>query len=309
MPHAHLLTGASGFLGAYLQATLKSEGVLFDCVVRTGARNNDILADLEHDIPVFKRPYERIIHAANLAHQSGDCNVGAAKFHSVNVTGTMNLLDGLERSGCIPAQFVYISSVSVYGQDKGIDISEQTIVKPMSPYATSKLECERLLNIWCRDFGVDLLILRTPLIIGLNPKGNLRRMCRAISRGYYFSIRDNLARKSVVHARSLSELIVKYSSELDGVYNASDSSDPLFTDIEQCFATLLGKKIRIRFSSSTLHKLTHLNQLMSKFGLPAVITPHTVDKILCSLTFDSSKIREVCDWTPVPALEMLEREI
>ncbi|MGG8473430.1 NAD-dependent epimerase/dehydratase family protein, partial [Rahnella sp. PAMC25617] len=93
------------------------------------------------------------------------------QFYDVNVLGTLNLLKGLEKAG-VPEQFVFISSVSVYGQQSGIFINEDHPLEAKDPYGLSKIEAEDLVLKWCEQHRVVCTILRLPLLVGKNPPGN-----------------------------------------------------------------------------------------------------------------------------------------
>ena len=76
-----------------------------------------------------------------------------------------------------------------------------------TPYADSKIQAEELLREWGKLNNVNMLILRLPLLVGENPPGNLGSMIRAIKKGYYFRIGDGSARRSMVLAEDIAEVV------------------------------------------------------------------------------------------------------
>src|SRR4051794_23301816 len=106
-----LLTGASGFLGKAIVKELEKNNKLFSLSRTAG----DYQVLLEHEIPNFHQKFNLVIHTAGKAHSVPKTEIEKNQFYEVNVLGTQNLLQGLEKSGT-PEQFIFISSVSVYGQ-------------------------------------------------------------------------------------------------------------------------------------------------------------------------------------------------
>ena len=142
--------------------------------------------DLSKNVPYFYDRFEIIIHCAGKAHLLPKTNQEIASFYSVNVLGTKNLLKGLTSK--LPKRFVFISSVSVYGLTQGENIPETHPLLAEDPYGKSKIEAEKIVENWCKENNVICTILRLPLLVGLNPPGNLGAMIRGIKKGYYFAI-------------------------------------------------------------------------------------------------------------------------
>src|SRR4051812_12269622 len=106
-----LLTGASGFLG---QVILNQLGKSYT-ICTLGRKKSDYTISLEYSVPVFDKSFQMVIHAAGKAHIAPNSAEERKAFYDVNVTGTKNLLTGLEQSSALPGSFVFISSVAVYG--------------------------------------------------------------------------------------------------------------------------------------------------------------------------------------------------
>ena len=176
-----LLTGSNGFLGKVLYSELKSHNI------KTLSRNNSLYNfDLTTSIPYFDISFDTVIHSAGKAHLVPKNEFDKKSINLINVLGTQNLLNGL--SNFLPKQFVYISSVSVYGLIDGENINETYPLLAKDPYGKSKIEAEVIIKKWCDENNVICTILRLPLIVGVNPPGNLGSMIRGIKKGYYFNI-------------------------------------------------------------------------------------------------------------------------
>uniref|UniRef100_UPI003D7F87D5 NAD-dependent epimerase/dehydratase family protein n=1 Tax=Pedobacter sp. TaxID=1411316 RepID=UPI003D7F87D5 len=216
-----LLTGGTGFLGKTIVNNIEGK------LVKLGRTNCDINVDFVKHIPVLLQCFNLVIHAAGKAHSVPINDLQAQEFHAVNVNGTKNLLKGLELSPKLPESFIFISSVSVYGQDTGQLISEEFPLLATDPYGKSKIEAETIVHNWCEKNNVICTILRLPLIAGPNPPGNLKAMINGIKNGYYFNIAGGKAKKSMVLAEDVAQIIPKVST-IGGIYNLTDGYHPNF---------------------------------------------------------------------------------
>ncbi|MBE0654745.1 MAG: NAD-dependent epimerase/dehydratase family protein, partial [Bacteroidales bacterium] len=190
-----LITGANGFLGKYLKSALKAQSP-----ITLGLKDCDYDVDLSSSIPEFSHSIEKVVHAAGLAHTVPKSEEFARRFFDINVTGTSNLLNALMSLTRLPEQFIFISTVAVYGVEKGEEIDESAPLNGSTPYALSKIGAEEIVRAWGVKNNVNTLILRLPLLAGSNPPGNLGAMIKAIKRGFYFRTGDGKARKSIVLA-------------------------------------------------------------------------------------------------------------
>ena len=219
-------------------------------------------------------------------------------FYQVNLNGTKNLCAGLEKAG-VPTNFIFISTVAVYGMDTGENISESAELKGCTPYALSKIHAEQFLQGWCEENSVKLSILRLPLIAGANPPGNLGAMINGIKRGRYFSIGDADARKSIVMAVDVARLLPALDGKI-GVYNLSDGYDPSFGELEMLIARMHGKRKPYSIPLWLARLIARCGDLM---GRHAPINSYKLDKIVKPLTFSSKKAQTELGWKPLRVLD------
>jgi GlcNAc-P-P-Und epimerase len=215
-----LLTGASGFLGKVLNKTISTT---HQVMTLGKAIHNDIICDLSKNIPTIDLDIDFIIHTAGKAHTYPKTEAEKQAFFDVNVRGTQNLL--YAKGNQQIRKFVFISSVSVYGLEKGDNIDESTPLLGKTPYAISKSQAEDLITTWCSQKGVPYLILRLPLVVGPNPLGNLAKMIDAIQKGTYVRIAKGNSKKSMVLASDVGTLILHWiqnASAPSGTYNLTD---------------------------------------------------------------------------------------
>jgi nucleoside-diphosphate-sugar epimerase len=293
-----LVTGANGFLGKSIVKELSKGNTLFSLSRTSG----DYQASLDNEIPNFSQRFDLVIHAAGKAHAIPNGRAENKQFFDVNVLGTRNLLEGLEKAG-LPEQFVFISSVSVYGQESGININEEHPLEAKDPYGLSKLEAETLIIKWCKQHDVVCTILRLPLLVGANPPGNLGAMLRAIDKGYYFNIGGGKAKKSMVLVHDVVSFIPIVAA-VGGVYNLTDGFHPSF---EELSSTILFHKNRKKAYNLPLIIADLIGYFGDLLGDKAPINSLKIKKITSDLTFDDSKVRQLLNWNPESVVDYLKR--
>ncbi len=289
-----LLTGASGFLGKYILNSIKKNSNY----KTLGRTYSDYLFDISTSVPKFKEQFDLIIHNAGKAHFIPKSEFEKKIFYDVNVQGTINLLEGLAKS-YIPRYFIFISSVSVYGITKGHLIDETTPLLATDSYGLSKIQAEITVSDWCKKHNVKCTILRLPLVVGANPPGNLGSMIRGIKKGYYFNIAGGKAKKSMVLANDVSQIILQVA-EKGGIYNLTDGINPTFFELSTILASRFKKK-----------KILNLPLIFAKFlaligdivGNKFPLNSDKLSKITSTLTFDDSKARLSFGWNPNKVLD------
>lgn len=289
------MTGASGFLGGHLLASLKGE----HAVTSVGrSSTNDILCDISTSIPRLVET-DMVVHAAGKAHVVPKTESESKAFWDVNLTGTKNLLRALDACPKKPITVVFFSTVAVYGLDHGTDIHEGHPTLGGTPYADSKIAAEAMLREWGSSHGVGILILRIPLIAGTGAPGNLGAMWKAMKRGYYLRIGDGMARKSMVNASDLAALLPSLMGRT-GTYNLTDGQHPSLAELDSLMARRLGRNVRSIPDG--------LASILAKVGdrIPGFpFNSYRYEKLKRHLTFSDAKARRELGWSPIPVLEDL----
>lgn len=266
-----LLTGYSGFLGKEILSELGND------VFTLGRKANaDIVCDLSEQIPQIDLNVSSVIHAAGMAHRVPKSQSEKDAFFRVNLTGTLNLLKGIE--GKQVQQFVLISSVSVFEEE------------PRSPYAQSKWEAEQAVLEWCKHKNINALILRLPLIWGENAPGNLGAMEKAIKYGYYFAFGEGNAVRAMVDIKEVSTFIVQLMGNESGVFTLV-SFHRSYREVECIFAQKYKKRVK-RLPGWLVKIAAKLGDKIP--GLP--INSYRLNKLETSLAIDDSDARKVLGW-------------
>jgi nucleoside-diphosphate-sugar epimerase len=162
------------------------------------------------------------------------------------------------------------------------------------PYGLSKIQAEKDVMEWCNRHGVICTILRLPLVYGENPPGNLKTMWDGIRRMYYFNVDGGRARKSIVHAKDVAQIILP-ASEVGGIYHLTDGIHPSFRELSYFMGKVVGRRFIPNIPLLLARICAFLGDLIgSKFPLNS----KKLKKISTNLTFDDSLAREKLDWKP-----------
>lgn len=290
-----LMTGACGFLGKQIRESFCDLNYRITSVGLE--KENKIICDLSKVSPKLSMNYEMVIHVAGKAHVVPKNKEEESEFFHVNLEGTRNLIKGIEQYGRLPQSIVFISTVAVYGLEKGKMITEKQERNAIDPYGLSKLKAEDFLLEWGQKNNVKIGIVRPPLIIGKNAPGNLKAMFEGIKSNRYLNVDHGKVRRSMVLAEDLAvflPIIAKYG----GIYHLTDGQHPSFGEISNLIGNHIGKK-KIRNLPLSIAKLFakagDFAQKLIKKELP--FNSKKLKKMTSSLVFDDTKARAI-GWNP-----------
>ena len=186
-----LVTGANGFVGRAVVARLAADGVAVRAAVRrTGAPfppNVRIVAgtDLDHlaEWRDALQGVSAVVHCAARVHRLADDDADPlAAFRRANRDATAALAEAAAAAGV--ARFVFLSSIGVHGAETfGRPFAAADAPAPCSPYAISKHEAENELARIGAERGLEVVVLRPPLVYGPDAPGNFATLLRAVDRG------------------------------------------------------------------------------------------------------------------------------
>ncbi len=250
-----LVTGATGFVGEALVFRLLRDKVFTPVaavrgetrlaglcpVVAFGLDENSPLPPLE-DVDV-------VVHCAARVHVMNEVAADPlAAFRQVNVEGTARLARHAARSGV--KRFIFISSIKVNGEATlpGAPFSADDTPAPVDPYGISKREAEGALRQISQDTGMEVVIIRPPLIYGPGVKANFLNMMRWLERGIPLPFGAINNRRSLVAIGNLIDLItvcIKHPAAGGHVFLVSDAEDLSTTQLLRRMAGALGVKPRL----------------------------------------------------------------
>lgn len=288
-----LFTGAHVFLGRNIIPILKEDYKIDTLGL---CDDNMLRVNLAKEFPTIKESFDIVLHAGGKVYAKKDNEKERQSFIDINYYGTINLCKALEKY--TPKAFVFISSVAVYGEQEGENITEDYPRKGKTPYAKSKILAEDFLIEWCKEHNVALTILRPALIVGHNAKGNLGSMLNMIRKGLYFNIGNKEVRKSIVMAEDIAILIPKVANK-GGIYNVCDSYHPSFHELSACICKLLGKQ-KPKTIPYWLAKL--IGKAGDIMGKKIPVNSHKINKMSTTLTFSNEKAKRELSWEPIDVL-------
>lgn len=299
-----LVTGVTGFVGSALARQLVAAGP-HEVVapVRQPTALNGIDTPLVEDIgpPTdwgrVLDGVEAVIHCAGRAHQMADSAADPlGAFRRVNTAGTLRLAEAAADAGV--RRFVFVSTVKVHGSggEGASPITEAHQPAPADPYAVSKWEAEEGLRELAARRGLEIVVVRPPLVYGPHPKGNMLRLLRLIERGMPLPFGAVRNRRSMI---GLDNLVSALTTML--THPAADGRSYLVSD---------GKDV------STPHLIGLMAQAMGRSARLLPVPPvllrvagrlagrgEDVDRLLGSLRVDSSRLGHELGWSPVRSLE------
>jgi nucleoside-diphosphate-sugar epimerase len=295
-----LVTGGNGFLGSFICKELSISNEVFTL----SRSNSNYNFNLDLETPILSQKFDIVIHAAGKAHLVPLNDFDRNNFFLSNINGTENLLESLVISG-IPKYFVFISSVSVYGLNKGENINEDAPLLADDPYGRSKIQAELIIKNWCLRNNVICTILRLPLLVGPNPPGNLGAMIRGIKNGYYFNIAGGKAKKSMVLASDIAKFLLKIA-DVGGTYNLTDGIHPTVNELSKSICKYKGNFFVPNMPIFVAIVLAKIGDIIGFFP---PINSIKLLKITSTLTFDDSKARQSFDWNPSSVISNIRSNI
>lgn len=295
------LTGATGFIGGRLLQTLTNEGFEVTCAVR---REGAVLPaaniavgslDSEADWSAALQGAAVVIHTAARAHimEEGYGNP-LEEFRKVNVGGTLNLARQAAQAGV--KRFIFISSIGVNGNINTCPFSERHEPSPAEPYAQSKWEAEQGLWEVQRKTGMELVIIRPPLVYGPNAPGNFGSLVRWVEKGAPLPLGAIYNQRSLVALDNLVDLIItciEHHAAANQLFLAGDGKDVSTTELLRGVGREMGKPAR----------LIPVPTGMLMFGAGLLGKKAVARRLLGSLQVDISKARNLLGWEPPLSVE------
>ena len=300
-----LVTGANGFVGTALIHALNKQSIETVATVRG---NPELFPstckvvtiptiDRAVDWAEALREVEIVVHLAARVHVMKERSANPLNaFLEANLHGTVNLAEQAVKAGV--KRFIFISSIGVNGLNtaEGVVFNEQSIAAPHNDYAHSKFLAEEALKKIGLETGMDVVIIRPPLIYGPNPKGNFKTLLNVVANKIPMPLAAIQNKRSFIYLDNLIDAIITCSTHPNAAnktYLVSDDevvSTPQF--IRAIAKALGGRNMLFSFPISIM-----------RFFSVMIGKANAVDRLTESLVIDSSKIRQELNWPPPYTLE------
>lgn len=300
-----LVTGATGFVGRRLTTACSLlPKVMVTAAVRKHARLPESVhqvrlagMDAQADWGEALRGVDVVVHLAARVHLM---NEGASdplgEFRRVNVAGTLNL--ARQAAGAGVRRFVFISSIKVNGEwtEPGLAFKACDRPAPLDPYGISKAEAEEGLWELAAETGMEVVIIRPPVVYGPGVKGNFINMVRLVDKGLPLPLGAVRNKRSLVALDNLVDLIITcidHPAAANQVFLVGDGKDLSTTELLRGVGQAMGKPAR----------LIPVPVSMLMFGASLLGKKALAQRLLGSLQVDISKTRNLLDWEPPLSVE------
>ena len=299
-----LITGANGFVGPRLCEEARRLGWMVRGAVRTPfqfGRGIEQAAvgsiDGGTDWTGALRQIDVVIHLAARVHVlHNDSLDPLAEFLKVNLLGTENLANQAARAGV--KRLVYVSSIKVNGEVtlQGAKFTEDGPAVPQDPYGVSKWQAEQALHQIAKSTGLEVVIIRPPLVYGPGVKANFAALMRAVQGGWPLALGSVQNRRSLVALDNLVDLIltcVSHSSAANQTFLVSDGHDLSTTELVRGLARAANMPAR----------LMPVPVWALRAGATLLGMEGEVQRLCGSLQVDISKAERVLGWRPPVSVE------
>ena len=297
-----LITGASGFIGRNLCRSFAEQGIAFRAVVRNlrkaayGSSAVAINIDGRTDWIEVLEGVEVIVHLAARVHVMQEhAQDPLVAFRAVNVDGTLNLARQAAAVGV--KRFVFLSTIKVNGEETGdVPFHSSDIPAPVDPYGISKLEAERGLQKIAHATGLEVVIIRPPLVYGPGAGGNYGRLRRLAAKGWPLPLAAVHNKRSFIGVDNLCDCIrvcLHHPDAAGKTLLVSDNHDISTPDLVRLLASSAGRSIRL------LPVPVGVLQMLAKL----CGREPEVKRLTENLQVDCSETMRLLNWQPPVSLE------
>lgn len=294
-----LLTGSSGFLGKNLQAYLVNnlELSVIRCVRNNASDSDNVLINNINSVTEWSRALSNVdcvVHLAAIAHGKNNSLDINSEFKEVNTLGSLRLAEQAAVAGV--RRFVYISSIGVNGLSTERPFLYSDLASPQEPYAVSKSEAEDGLRKIAEETGMEVVIIRPPLVYGANAPGNFGKLSALAKKNLPLPLGAIKNKRSLVGIDNLVDLIstcIDHPKAANQTFLVSDDHDVSTSVLLKSMIIAAGKKSRL--IPIPVGVLRFLAGLLGKESV--------IDRMSSSLQVDITYTKETLGWKPPVSFE------
>lgn len=308
-----LVTGANGFVGREVCAEAAGRGHTVRRAVRilgaNGTADDYAVGNIgaQTDWRKALQGIDVVIHLAARVHVMRESAANPlAAFREVNVQGTENL--ARQAAACGVKRLVYVSSIKVNGEGTPhprllsrmasgkVAYREEDAPQPQDPYGISKLEAEQALHRVAAETGLEVVIVRPPLVYGPGVKGNFAQMMRVLRKGIPLPFASVRNQRSLIYVGNLVDALMvcaMHPAAVGKTYLVSDGEEVSTPDLLRALGEAMGRPARLFACPAGL--LMGVAVLLGRRW--------QAERLLGSLRIDSGKIRRELGWHPPYTLQ------
>ncbi|MGF6966442.1 nucleoside-diphosphate-sugar epimerase [Paraburkholderia sp. WC7.3g] len=239
---------------------------------------------------------DAVIHLASRVHVMRETlTEPLAAYRATNVEGSLRVAAAARRAGV--RRFVFVSSIKAMGEaSTGQPIAETDRPAPSDAYGISKLEAERALFDYGRSAGLEVVVVRPPLVYGPGVRANFLQLMNAVAKGIPLPLGAVNARRSLVFVDNLADALVHCATDpraAGETFHVTDGRDLSVPELARLLATQLHVPARlVPVPASVLRVAGRLTGRSAQ-----------IDRLVGELRVDSSHIRECLNWDPPHTVE------
>jgi UDP-glucose 4-epimerase len=299
-----LITGASGFVGT----AVCEQAVRLNLTVNGALRKSREVPNRIEPFMIGEingatdwgsalREVNAVAHLAARVHVMHDTEADPlAAFRTVNVEGTLNLARHAAAAGV--KRFVFVSSIKVNGEatSPGRPFTAEDIAAPQDAYGVSKMEAEQGLRQIAAQTGLEVVIIRPPLVYGPGVKANFAALMRAVQRGWPLPLGAVHNQRSLVALDNLVDFIITCTTHplaANQTFLVSDGEDVSTNQLVRGMAKAAGVPAR----------LLPVPVPLLRAAAAALGKRDAIDRLCGNLQLDITKARTLLGWVPPVSVE------
>jgi nucleoside-diphosphate-sugar epimerase len=292
-----LVTGASGFIGKYLCQSLSEQNFEIVIVTRGQANAKENITVINKTLNINTDWSETLkginvfIHLAGRAHvMKEEASDPYQAYAEINIEATKHLAEQAALNGV--KRFIFLSSVKVNGEStKKSAFTESDQPQPEDDYGKTKYEAEKVLSNIAQETGMEVVVIRPPLVYGKGVKANFKNLIKLSQSGLPMPFGAIHNKRSLIYIENLIDFImvcIDHPQAANQTFLVSDDHDVSTTQLIQSIANASSKKSRL--IPIPISWLTLVFKLIGKKSLS--------DRLFGTLQVDISKAKTLLGWKP-----------